>query len=507
MKKILIVASVLVAVAAHSAAAADFKAGFARVDITPPLGAFMPGYYQNRYATEVLDPLQINMVAFSDGETTALVAQFDTEALSGATADLMRDAITKATGVPRDAILLHASHTHDGANLTAGVKHGSGASHGEKEDPRFREVDRIYRDLAVTRAQDAAVEAIRDLKPAKLSIARSRAERISFGRRYLMKDGTVRTNPGTNNPDIVKPVGTADDEVQVVRIDRAGGKPIAIVNFQTHPDVVGGTTISADWPGLTRAVFEAATFGEALCLVVNGTQGDVNHCNVMPRPGELNGLVRDFDAVDRGYAHAKHMANALAAAALRVWLKCEAVEAGAVRYAAATVRVPAQKGDVDPKKDLAWAKDVWALHEKSVKDGVVATAKDYDTVKYGWKGMDLTTEVARAGRIINMSTHADYHDLPIVGVSIGSSVSFGGFPGEPFNDIGVAVKAKTPFRMTVLACLTNDSLGYFPFSDSYRQGGYESATSPFGPSVADDLVAGQLKLQKELFGQQKKGTK
>lgn len=499
MKSLLTVTSVLVAVAA-SAAAADFKAGFARVDITPPLGVFMPGYYQDRYATKVLDPLEINMVALSGGATTALVAQVDTEALSGVTAGLMRDAVTAATGVPRDAILLHATHTHDGGQLAFGVAHGSNAAHGEgAENPRFREVDRLYRDFAVSRARDAAVEAVRDLKPATLAIARSRAERISFGRRYLMKDGTVRTNPGTNNPDIVRPVGTADDEVQLVRIDRAGGKPIAIVNFQTHPDVVGGTTITADWPGLTRAVFEAATFGEALCIVLNGTQGDVNHCNVLPKPGELNGLARDFDAVDRGYVHAKHMANALAAAALRVWLKCEPVEAGEVRFATATVRVPAQKGDVDPKKDLAWAKDVWALHEKSVKDGVVATEKDYDTAKYGWKGMDLTTEVARAGRIVKMADHADFHELPLFGVSIGKSVSFGAFPGEPFNGIGLAVKAKTPFRMTMLTCLTNGSLGYFPFSDSYAQGGYESATSPFGPSVADDLIAGQLKLQEGLY--------
>ena len=493
---------VLIAFAVASAAtvlAADFRAGFARADITPPLGTYMPGYYQNRRATEVLDPLQINMVAFSDGKTTALVAQFDTEALSDCTADMMRDAIVKATGVDRDAILLHASHTHDGGQLAYKGTCGSMAVTEGKWDEKFNATDRVYLDFCVTRAADAAVNAIRDLKSAALSIGRSRAERISFGRRYLMKNGKVQTNPGTNNPDIVRPVGTADDEVQVVRIDRKGGKPIAIINFQTHPDVVGGTTITADWPGLTRTVFEAATFGEAICMVLNGTQGDVNHCNVLPRPGELNGLKRDFDAVDRGYEHAKHMANVLAAAALKVWLKCESVEAGDVRFAVSEVKVPAQKLDADPKKDLAWAKDVWALHEKSVKDGVVATEKDYDTVKYGWTGMELTTEVARAGRIIRMATHDDFHRLLIWGVSIGRSVSFGAFPGEPFNDIGVALKRRTPFRMTLLMCLTNGSRGYFPFSDSYKQGGYESATSPFGPTVADDLIAGQLGLMKELY--------
>ena len=35
-------------------------------------------------------------------------------------------------------------------------------------------------------------------------------------------------------------------------------------------------------------------------------------------------------------------------------------------------------------------------------------------------------------------------------------------------------------------------------ADSYRQGGYEASTSPFGPSVADDLIAGQLRQLREL---------
>jgi hypothetical protein len=113
--------------------------------------------------------------------------------------------------------------------------------------------------------------------------------------------------------------------------------------------------------------------------------------------------------------------------------------------------------------------------------------------------MAPTTEVARARRIIRMSDHSDFHDLPLWGISIGKSVAFGAFPGEPFNDIGKEVKKNSPFTMTILTCLSNGSRGYFPFSDAYKTGGYESATSPFGPSVADDLVAGQLKLLNGLF--------
>ena len=492
MKRLLTATVVLAG--AVSLFAGEFKAGFARTDITPPLGVYMPGYYQARHAKEILDPLSVNCVAFNDGKKTALIMQFDTEALSDWVADGMRDAIVKATGVDRDAILLHASHTHDGGHLAAKVTQSSAA--GVSLEP----LTKLYVEMSTTRAADAAVEAIRDLKPAKLSYQRTEAKRISFGRRYLMKSGKVQTNPGTNNPDIVGPAGNPPDEsVQVLRIDRTGGKPICLINFQTHPDVVGGETITADWPGLTRTVFEAATLGKTHCIVINGTQGDLNHCNVQPLPGEMNGLKRDFDAVDRGYDHAWHMANVLAAAALSKWMKCIPLEAGEVKYMTSTIRVPAQKAKDTDEKNLKWADDVWALHEKSRKEGIAGSKKDYVTAKYGWTDMELTTEVARAGRIRRMANHADFHDLPLYGFAIGKSVAFGGFPGEPFNDIGKAVKKNSPFTLTILSCLTNGSRGYFPFSDAYVGGGYESATSPFGPTVADDLIKGQGELMQKLY--------
>jgi len=335
---------------------------------------------------------------------------------------------------------------------------------------------------------DAAVNAIRDMKPSRISYQRIVARRISFGRRYIMKDGNVRTNPGVNNPDIVKPYGLPpDEEVQVLRIDREGGKPICVINFQTHPDVVGGETITADWPGLARTVFEAATLGKTHCIVLNGAQGDVNHVNVMPRPGERNGLKRDFDDVDRGYDHAWHMANVLVGATLSVWMKCIPLEVGEVRFTMQQVRVPANKAKDTDEKNLAWAEKVWAIHQ---------AGKD---AELPWKGMELTTEVARARRIISMAKHAAFHDLPLYGISIGDSVVFGGFSGEPFNDVGKIVKKDSPFKITLLMCLVNGSRGYFPFSDAYKTGGYEAATSPFGPSVADDIIGGMLKLFNSLY--------
>ena len=481
------------AASACVAASADvLKVGFSRVDITPPLGSYMPGYYKDRYAKQVLDPLQINCAAFSDGNETAFVMQIDTEEISDRVADIIRDAVADATKVRRDAILLHATHTHDGGCLV--MIGADDDTSGDEIVCRTTEIDYTYVRMVTRRAVDAALNARADLKPARLSMARSVARRISFGRRYLMRDGKVRTNPGTGNPDAVRAVGNPpDEEVQVLRIDREGGKPVVIINFQTHPDVVGGETLTADWPGLTRTVFEAATFGEAHAMVINGTQGDVNHCNVMPRPGEMNGLKMDFDDVERGYDHARHMANVLAGAALSVWMKCVPLAAGPVRVATRSVRVPSHRARDDEEKNVAWAERIWALHEAG-KDSEI-------TKELGCTGMDLTTEVARAGRIRRLAKGPESFEIPLYGFSVGQSLAFGGFPGEPFNDIGKAVKGKSPFALTILACLTNGSKGYFPFSDTFKEDGYEAATSPFGPSVADDLIAGELRLLESLHGE------
>ena len=70
MKKLLTMTVVLAG--AVSAFAGDFMAGYAKTDITPPLGVFMPGYYHDRWAKEILDPLEVVCLAFDDGKTKAV---------------------------------------------------------------------------------------------------------------------------------------------------------------------------------------------------------------------------------------------------------------------------------------------------------------------------------------------------------------------------------------------------------------------------------------------------
>ena len=450
-------------------AAETFRAGFARVDITPPLGTPIVGYFEERHAQGVLDNLEANALAVSDGERTAVLIAADLLGIEGVAFNgELRRQIAAAVNIPPEAVYVHSTHTHTGP--------GAG-----KADPGRTDIfdgTPFYNTFLTTRLMDVARFAVADLSPATLAIGRAEAKRISFLRRYRMKDGSIRTNPGVNNPEIAEPIGNLDETVQVLRLRRAGADDIAVLNFATHPDVVGGEMISADWPAFARRTFERAEPGTA-CIFFNGAQGDVNHVCTDPRPGEREGLHPDFDDVDRGYEHAQHMGRAVAAAALSVWAKCEPVASGPLRFAVHTLSVPSQ---MPRPEELPRAREYDRLHREG-RDAEIP-----------FTGMALTTVVAEAGRMLLLEHGPETFALPLSMVAIGDVVAFTGIPGEPFTEIGRAIKAQSSFRMTFCTCLTNGSCGYFPVASAYAEGGYEARSSVFASTVAADIVAGHVNL-------------
>src|SRR5215469_16346541 len=92
-------------------AAAELRAGVAKADLDPPVGAPMAGYGTARFATGTLDPLEARVLALSDGHhTIALVTldlcfTFDEKVM-----DQIREQVRPAAG----EVVFHASHTHSG---------------------------------------------------------------------------------------------------------------------------------------------------------------------------------------------------------------------------------------------------------------------------------------------------------------------------------------------------------------------------------------------------------
>ena len=430
MKKTILLACALVA----GAACAEFKAGFARIEATPPLGIPLVGYFSHRVADGVLDPLYIDCVAVSDGTNNALVYCVDDLHLTNPFMEKAFPAITAATGVPRDRIYVHATHIHTGPSDWK----RSGFSEEENR------LVMSFADTRVAKMAEVGKLALADMAPAKIGIARTVCRNISFirryrmNRRYRMKDGSVRTNPGITNPNVKEPLGTPDETLQLVRFRRTGAPDIAIVNFGVHPDTVGGTKYSADWPGVLRNTFEAAVGDGVKCLFLNGAQGDVNHHYRFPPPGRA---ALNAERKARPRAIADHMGRALAGAALSVWDVCEEIPAGPV--------------------------------------------------------MTLTSPGSRVRRLKN---GPDHFDILVSSLAIGDSLAFAGVPCEPFVDIGRAVKVRSPFRMTVFTCLTNGSEGYIPSTKSHSEGGYEALSSRFAAPTGDKLVDAQLEQLTKLKG-------
>ena len=446
-----------------------FRVGFARVDITPDAGIFIPGYYKRRIAEGVRDPLEASVIAFDDNHIKAALVAVDNLHVQNDVVALVQAEVERRTGIAAAGVIVHSSHTHTGGETLRKTCPGLGMK------PEDMPAITNYVNMLVKRIGDAASAAVADLAPATLAVGTTELKRHAFVRTYLMKDGKLRTNPGVGNKDIVRPIGMPDETLQLARFVREGGKPeIDIINFQNHPDVIGGSKFSADWVGAARREMERMVV-VVKCVVVNGTQGDLNHIAVDPRPGEV---VKDK------YANALNMGTMVAAAAMTVWGRCDPVPTGCLHYASEIVKVPSNKASSD---EVAEARRFIAAHEAGRRDEIPFT------------GMDYVTAVADAYRKVRMVSSPNAFPIRICALSIGRSLAFAGLPGEPFCDIGRRIKAGSPYRMTMAMCLTNGSVGYLPTDEAYRHPGYEAKTSSYGLGTADALVNGQLTLLNKMI--------
>ncbi|MBO4884112.1 MAG: hypothetical protein J5602_02250 [Clostridia bacterium] len=436
--------------------------GFARVNITPPMGIPVAGYYQLRLAERVLDELEINAVAVSDGGEKLLLLSADLLDLHAPFCNPILGRIARRTGIAEDHIFLACTHTHTGPKLNG------------DEAP---ELQRQYFDFLAVRMEDVCDFALRDLRPARMGYGASRAPRVAFIRRYRMKDGSTRTNPGVYNPDVVSPIGEVNDAVSLVRFDREGADTVLIVHFGCHPDTVGGCVISADWPGFVRRTLEKALDG-VKCVFFNGAQGDVNHVNTAPTAGDGNDLFMDFDDVMRGYGHTRHMGRAVAGAALQAFDKVCWTDDSRVAAAQRVIRCPANR----PRpEELPQARLYAALHSAGRDEEIP------------YQGMMLTTVVAEAERMLRLEHGPDSFALRLSAAVIGP-VALAGVPGEPFTETGKTIAGAEGWGMVLPCCCTNGYENYFPLMKDYQDGGYEARSSLFRAGVAEDVAAGCLSL-------------
>ncbi len=439
------------------------KAGFAKLCMTPHYGTPISGYYEPRDVKGVLDDLYIRAVAFDDGEKKAVLITVDVCVLDQPYYDMFKVAINEATGIDKDAIFINCSHTHTGPIVG-------------KDFASDRHSTEAYDEFLCMTVRDAAIYAIADLKEAEFGTAETQAKNISFVRRYRMKDGSVATNPGVKNENIDHPLGTPNETVKIIKITRDGGEDIVLVNFGTHADSVGGEYISNDYIGYVCSILESA-IPNTKCMFLLGAQGDVNHVNVNPTPGESAISKIDFDSVPRSIKHAEHMGRIIAGAVLSVYSITEELKVDKLSYASKRVDLPShQEND-----RLDEAKKIHDLYHAG------------HASELPYKEMELTTVVAEAERIIRLKDGPVSYPFFLSAIKLGDFV-FAGIGGEAFTEIGNRICEKSPFEATVLTCLTNSAGGYIPTRSAYEEGGYEARSSELKPGGDDIIVEGMTEL-------------
>jgi len=364
----------------------------------------------------------------------------------------IRNKIAARCGIPADHVFMQALHQH--TTIRVGTRPITGG-------PFMK--DEAFFDVLWRKYCDVAQLAIADLKEATLSCGIGEcAEQISFVRRYRMKDGTVKTNPGRGKGDLVShPLDDPDNSVRLIRIRREDAPDVALINFACHPDVIGGidpTGLSADWPGYARRITERYLPG-VHAILLNGFQGDSNHINPF-RP-------KEEEQKRRGVPHSTFMGKTIADAVASLWEKTEPMETGRVWGKFELLYVPTNRAGMERIAEC----------QQTLKD--VAAGKR--------EPLKTATLISETNRIATFPDELLFQRVPVTALCIGGA-GFVGFGGEPFTKYIQMVREKGGDIFMMTACQSNGAQGYLPTAEAHAQGGYEARSSRFDPCLEQMLT-------------------
>jgi neutral ceramidase len=423
------------------------KAAAACLDITPPLGTPIPGYFHERRAGAVHDPLFARAFALERQGTGIAVVVCDLIGVKRAYLDRAKERIAATVGLSPEQVLICCTHTHTGAATG----------------------DDAYTDFLIGRIADAVRLAWERREPAEVGWGSAAEERVVFNRRYRMKDGSVQTNPGIGNPEVVEPVGPVDPELGVLCLRRPGGGTIGLLaNYSLH--YVGipedAQSISADYFGYFGQMVQRLRGESFVAALSNGACADINNIDV------LGGARPKNDH----YQHTERVAARIAAAAIWAWHEMPFTDD--VLLGAAMTEVSLKRRPLPTEEERARAREIEARVEAR------------QPVTMG--------ERAFAGRVVRRLTDAPAEIQTWVQALRIGDLALVSAPGELFVELGLAIKQQSPFGQTLVLELANDSVGYLPTRRAYEEGAYEPEASLFGPGVGEQIAETALGLLERL---------
>lgn len=424
--------SVFGIVLAAGPAHAEFLAGTARASITP-LEAGIPtqlggyGARNGQPATGVHDTIHAKVIVLGSGESRAAIVGLD---ICTTPWSLLEETVKKANvpGLTTETVLLCASHCH------AGLEGMSMDRNNVLGNPHIG----IFSEPVLEFVSDRIAGALRE--------AAARLEPVTAGTGVAPLRGMNRNRRHEGAP--------TDEDLTVLRLDRADGSPLAVVvNYTAHGTIMTEDImqVSGGWAGAMQRTLEDLLGGDVTCVYTNGSEGDV-------APKGYTGGSR--------FEMAEQYGRRVALAAGRL---SEAIVTGPVR-------------------DFAMLSDRVVLPPRQASPDFMKIAGDEYNVDASQLDLALQVLFPAEAPIYGLRVD-DFHLITV--------------PGEPITAIGLAIKQALRAggaNHPVIASTTNAHIGYILTKEEYALSGYEVTASFYGDTLGAVFVEGASKLADRLTG-------
>lgn len=456
---------------AVSSQAAEFRAGFAQAEITPPVGWRRAGNYTELFSTGVNDPLFTKAMVVQDGTTTFAFVGNDLCSVPRDLTSLARERVSRLTGIPVTSIVITATHTHGGPEYLGPLRdflHERAKRENGGRDPH-EPMD--YRAQLVDRWVGVIGAAWSNRQPASLEIVIPRLEGVAFNRRYWMKDGSLGWIPRKGDTNIFRPAGPVDTDFPFLLARRAGEgvDRVALGSlavFAMHTAVYGGPPFGADFPGHLQTNLANAFGPQFISIFGEGCAGNVNHLN-------------PFDPGPQHWTNVSPaIGRAMAQTALTNLVFARPVKPGSFALRSKTIRSPTA-----PVSDADYAQ------ARKLMETLDQNGAPFLVIVDAWRKILRREMWQRHGGRLPQEIQAVRFDADTALVTL---------PHEVFVELGMAIKSASPFRHTMIVSLANDMDFYIPDRRAFEEGNYEPTTCPLEPGCGELLVAAAVQLLNDL---------